>query len=86
MIPYLVTVRYRRPNDHWRRLYVPFLPVLLVLSPLLVLAVLGGLVACPFFKVSPVGALRGAGQLLWALPGTQIELEDAQTTLLIKVR
>ena len=86
MIPYLVTVRYRRPDGHWRRLYVPVPPVLLVLSPLLLVAVLGGLVVCPFFRVSPVGALRSAGRLLWSLPGTRIELEDGQTALLIRVR
>ncbi len=86
MIPNLVTARYRRSNRRWLRLYVPVLPVLLVLSPLLLLAVLGGLVACLVFGVSPAGALRGAGQLLWALPGTRIEIEDDQWALLISVR
>jgi hypothetical protein len=69
MIPHLVTVRRRRPDGRWLRLYVPVLPVLLVLSPLLLLAVLAGLVACLATRVSPVGALRGTGQLLCALPG-----------------
>jgi len=86
MIPQLVTVRHRRPDGRWLRLYVPVLPVLLVLSPLLLLAVLGGLVACRVTRVSPVGALRGAGQLLRALPGTRIEVEDGQTAFLISVR
>ena len=57
MIPQLVTVRYRRPDDRWLRLYVPVLPAALVLSPLLLLAVLAGLVACVATRVSPVGAL-----------------------------
>jgi hypothetical protein len=86
MIPYLVTVGYRRSNGRWLRLYVPVLPVLLVLSPLLLLAVLAGLVAYRATRVSPVGALRGIGQLLWALPGSRIELDDGQTALLISVR
>ena len=86
MIPQLVTVRHRRPDGRWRRLYVPVLPVLLVLSPLLLLAVLAGLVTCRATGVSPVGALRGAGQLLRALPGTRIELEEGQTALLVSVR
>jgi len=86
MIPRLVTLRYRRPDGRWRRLYVPVLPAALVLSPLLLLAVLAGLVACRVTKVSPVGALRCTGQLLWALTGTRIELEDSQTALLISVR
>ena len=29
MIPHLVTVRHRRPDGRWLRLYVPVLPVLL---------------------------------------------------------
>ncbi|MER6103577.1 hypothetical protein ABT115_14950 [Streptomyces sp. NPDC001832] len=86
MIPQLVTVRYRRPDGRRRRLYVPVLPVLLVLSPLLLLAVLAGLVACLATRVSPVGALRGAGQLLWALPGTRFEIEQGRTAVLVSVR
>jgi hypothetical protein len=86
MIPYLVTYRHRRPNGRWLRLYVPVLPVLLVLSPLLLLAVLAGLVACLVFRVNPVGALRGTGQLLFALPGTRFEIHDGQTAVLVTVR
>ncbi|MFC6022053.1 hypothetical protein ACFP2T_38550 [Plantactinospora solaniradicis] len=86
MIPQLVTVRHRRPDGRWLRLYVPVLPVLLALSPLLLLAVLAGLVACVVFRVSPVGALRGTGQLLWALPGTRFEIEDGRTAVLVSVR
>ena len=86
MIPNLVTVRHRRPDGRWLQLYVPVLPVLLVLSPLLLLAVLAGLVACLVFRVSPVDALRGAGQLLYALPGTRFEIEQGRTAVLVSVR
>ncbi|GAA4632341.1 hypothetical protein GCM10023196_065400 [Actinoallomurus vinaceus] len=86
MIPYLVTVRHRRRNGRRLRLYVPVVPVLLVLSPLLLLAVLAGLVACLVFRVSPVDALRGIGRLLWALPGTRIEFEQGRTAVLVSVR
>jgi hypothetical protein len=86
MIPNLVTVRYRSEGHRGVRLYIPVLPVALVLSPLLVLAVVGGLVACVIFKVSPAGALRGLGRVLWALPGTRIEFEDGEMAVLISVR
>jgi hypothetical protein len=85
MIPHLVTVRHRRPNGRWLRLYVPVLPVLLVLSPLLLLAVLAGLVACLATRVSPVGSLRGTEQLLRALLGTRIEIEQGRTVVLVSV-
>jgi hypothetical protein len=86
MIPQLVTVRHRRPDGRWLRLYVPVLPVLLVLSPLLLLAVLAGLAACLAFRISPAEVLRGTGQLLWALPGTRFEIEEGRTALLVSVR
>jgi hypothetical protein len=86
MIPQLVTVRYRRPDGRGLRLYVPVLPVVLVLAPLLLLAVLAGLVACLVFGVNPLGALRGTGQLLWALPGARFEIEEGRTALLVSVR
>jgi hypothetical protein len=86
MIPQLVTMRYRGPSGRGLRLYVPVLPAVLVLSPLLLLAVLGGVVACRVFAVPPVGALRGIGRVLWALPGTRVELADGQTVLLVSVR
>lgn len=86
MIPHLVTVRRRRSDGRWLRVYVPVLPVLLVLSPLLLIAVLVGLVACLVFRVSPMGALRGAGQLLWALPGTRFEIETGRSAVLVSVR
>jgi len=86
MIPHLVTVGHRRTDGRRLRLYVPVLPVLLVLSPLLLLAVLVGLVACLATRVSTVGALRGTGQLFCALPGTRFEIEDGRTAVLVSVR
>ncbi|MDV5143904.1 hypothetical protein R1T08_06360 [Streptomyces sp. SBC-4] len=86
MIPQLVTVRYRRPSGRLRRLHVPVLPVTLVLSPLLLLAALAGLIACFATRVDPVGALRGTGRLLWALPGTLFEIEQGRTAVLVSVR
>jgi hypothetical protein len=86
MIPQLVTYRHRRPDGRWLRLYVPVLPVLLVLSPLLLLVVLAGLVACLVFRVSPVKALRGTGGLLCVLPGTRFEIEDGRTAVYVSVR
>ncbi|GAA4062601.1 hypothetical protein [Nonomuraea soli] len=86
MIPMLVTIRRRRPGGRWRRLAVPVLPVLLVLSPLLLLAVLAGLVACLVFRVNPAQALAVAGRVAGALPGTLIEVDDGRTALRISVR
>ncbi|MFJ9156639.1 hypothetical protein ACIRPS_07545 [Streptomyces griseoviridis] len=85
-MPWLVTVGRRRADGRRLRLYVPVVPVLLVLSPLLALAVAAGVVACLVFRVSPLGALRAACGLLWALPGTSFEIEQGRTALLLSVR
>jgi hypothetical protein len=82
VIPQLVTVRYRGPEGGRLRLWVPVVPAVIVLSPLL----LAGLVTGCFFGISPLGALRGAGRLFWALPGARLEIDDGQTALLIRVR
>ncbi|CAL9660030.1 hypothetical protein SUDANB145_06943 [Streptomyces sp. enrichment culture] len=86
MIPCLVTVGLRRPDGRRRRLYIPVPLVLLVLSPLILLAVPVAVVACLVTGVRPLGALRGAGRVLWALPGTRFELEYHRTAVLVSVR
>ncbi|MCO1596895.1 hypothetical protein M8C17_17210 [Micromonospora sp. RHAY321] len=86
MIPQLVTYHQRRRDGRWLRLYVPVVPVALLLSPLLLVAGLAGLVACLVFRVSPVGALRGTAQVLWALPGSRFEIEQGRTAVLVSVR
>lgn len=86
MIPQLVTVRYRRSGGRVRRLWIPVVPVALLLSPLLLLAVVGGVVACLMFHVSPGGALRGVGRVLWSLPGARFEMEQGRSAVLVSVR
>ncbi|MBV2366969.1 hypothetical protein ACFPZ0_13400 [Streptomonospora nanhaiensis] len=86
MIPQLVTVGYRRPGGRTRRLHVPVLPVALVLSPLLLVAAAAGVVACLATRVSPGGALRGAGRLVLALPGTRLEIEQGAAAVLVSIR
>ena len=86
MIPHSVSMRYRRRDGRWRRLWVPAVPVVLLLSPLLLLAVVGGLIACCIFKVNFTGAMAGVGRLLWALPGTQVEMQHGRAAVLVNVR
>ena len=86
MIPQLVTVGYRGSRGRWRRLYVPVVPVVVVLSPLLLLAAAAGLVMCRVYGISPAGALCGAGRLVWALPGARFELDDGQFGLRMSIR
>ncbi|WP_419996893.1 hypothetical protein [Streptomyces boninensis] len=86
MMPQLVTVRVRRTNGRRVRLFVPVVPVVLVLSPLLLLAVLGGCIACRIYGIPPGAALRGYGRVVWALPGTRFEMAEGRTAVLVSVR
>ncbi|MQM26989.1 hypothetical protein [Glycomyces albidus] len=86
MIPQLVTVRWRRRGNRVRRLWIPVVPVALLLSPLLVLAVIGGVVACLLFDMSPLRMLGGIGRVLWTLPGTRFELEMHGTAVFLGIR
>ncbi|MFD7508152.1 hypothetical protein ACFV5N_02210 [Streptomyces sp. NPDC059853] len=85
-MPQLVTVRWRRYDGRRRRLFVPVLPVVLLLSPVLLLAVVGGLIVCRAHRVRPLGALAGVARLVWALPGTRFAVEQGTTDVRVDVR
>lgn len=85
-MPQLVTVRVARPDRRPIRIWVPVLPVVLVFSPVLVLAVLAAAVACLVYRVSVVRALGAGWRLVSALPGTRVDLEERHTAFLISIR
>lgn len=86
MIPQLVTIRFRRPGGRDRRLWIPVVPVVLLLSPLLILAVIGGVIACLIYDMKPAATLRGVGRVFWALPGARFEMADGRTAVQVIVR
>ncbi|MCI2417856.1 hypothetical protein MOQ72_10515 [Saccharopolyspora sp. K220] len=85
-MPQLLTVRVKRPNGRPIRIWVPVLPVVLVLSPVVVLAVLGAAVACLVFRVSAVRALGTGWRIVSALPGTRFDIEQDRTAVLVTIR
>jgi len=85
-MPQLVTVRVRRPAGRPIRLWIPLLPIVLVFSPLLVLSVLVGVVACVIYRVNPVRALAGMWRLLSALSGVRLDIEQARTAVLVTIK
>jgi hypothetical protein len=85
MIPQVVTYCQRRSDGTWLRLYIPVVPILLLLVPLLVLLVLAGVIACFIFGVRTLDALRDTGRLLRALPGTRFHLDDGRTAVHVDV-
>jgi hypothetical protein len=86
MIPQLITVRIRRARGRRLRLWIPLVPLALLLSPLLLLAVLAAVVACLVGRINPVRALHAVARLLCALPGTRVEFEQGPTAVALIIR
>jgi hypothetical protein len=85
-MPQLVTVRVTRPDRRPIRIWVPILPLVLVFSPIVLLAVLGVAVACRMYRVNVVRALGTGWRIVSALSGTRVELEEARMAVLVTIR
>ncbi|MFJ8579933.1 hypothetical protein [Micromonospora sp. NPDC093277] len=86
MMPQLVSVRVSNGRGRRVRLWIPILPVLLILSPVLLLALVAAAVACLIWRVNLVRALGAGWGLLCALRGTRIEIEQSRTAVLVNIR
>lgn len=86
MIPNLVRVQVRQPNHRTIRIWIPVLPVLIILSPLLLLAAIAGLIACVVFRIDPVRALVASFRLLCAVRGMHVEVDQPDAHVLVDIR
>ena len=86
MMPQLVTVKVQRRSGQPLRIWVPVLPVLLILSPLIVAAAGVAAVACLVYRVSPTRAFGTGWQILSALPGTRLDAEHGRLAVLVSIR
>ena len=85
-MPQLLTVRVKRPDGRPIRVWVPVLPVALLFSPVLVLAVLVAAVACLVYRVSVTRALGTGWRIVSALPGTRVDVGQGRTAVLVTIR
>jgi hypothetical protein len=86
MMPQLAVVRVRDREGHRIRMWIPVLPVALLLSPVLVLVVLAVVVAAPIWRISPGRALAGGWRLFCGLRGTHIEVDQVDAQVLVSIR
>jgi len=84
-MPQLLTARVTRPRGRPIRIWIPVLPTVLVLSPLLILATLAAAVACLVYRVRVVPALGAGWRLFFALPGTRIDIRDGRSAVLVSI-
>jgi hypothetical protein len=86
VIPQLLTVRVKRPEGRPIRIWVPLLPAMLVLSPLLILAALAAVVACLVYRIGVMQAFGTGWRLFCALPGTRFEVHEGRTAVRVSIR
>jgi hypothetical protein len=86
MMPQVVDVRVRTKSRKTFRLWIPLLPRLLLLSPLVVLFLVVLVIACVATRVNPVRAVWTGWRLLWSLGGTRIEIDHGRTGALVHLR
>lgn len=86
MMPQLLAVRVKRPNGRPIRIWVPVLPVALVLSPFLILAALVAAVACLVYRVRVMQAFGTGWRLFCALPGTRVDVHQGRMAVLVSIR
>jgi hypothetical protein len=85
MMPQLVTVRIRSDKGRSHRFWVPVLPIVLVLSPLLILAAVVAAIACLIYRINPFRALGGVWRLFSALPGSRVDVEHGRSAVLVTI-
>ncbi|MBM7786111.1 hypothetical protein [Tenggerimyces flavus] len=82
-MPQLVTVRVNQPDHRPIRIWVPVLPIVLLLSPFLILALLAAAVAGQLYRVDVPQVLDAGWRIVCALPGTQIDVHEGRTDVLV---
>jgi hypothetical protein len=85
-MPQLLTVRVERPTRRPIRIWVPVLPVMLVLSPVLILAALVAVIACLVYRVRVTRAFGTGWRLFCALSGTLVDVHEGRTAVLVSIR
>lgn len=86
MMPQLVTVRVKSRGHRAIRLWVPVLLLVVVLSPVLLLALLGGVIACLIFHMRVMQTIAGVWRVIAALPGSRFDIEWGRHALLVTIR
>jgi hypothetical protein len=85
MIPQVAVINLHSGRRE-RRLWVPLLPLWLVLAPFVLLALPLFVIGCLVSGVRPLGALSGIWQVLCALRGARVDVTRGTTATSIDIR
>jgi hypothetical protein len=86
MMPQVLRLQVRQPDHRTVRLWIPVLPVLIVISPLLLLTTFAAAITCVVLRMPPIRTLVAAAQLLCALKGTRVEVNQPDVLVLLDIR
>jgi len=84
MIPMLALIDIRHPHGGFR-LWAPLFLLWPLLAPFVLLALPLAMIALPIARMNPFRAAAALGRLACALPGTLVEVDSRQTSVLIKI-
>ena len=85
MIPLMVVVGFRRYGRRGFRLWIPLFLIWLLLLPLVLLLVPLVIIGLAVVQVNPFRALATGWRILAGLKGTNIEVEDGNALILIRI-
>jgi hypothetical protein len=85
MIPVAGAMRLNESKVHGFRLAIPFLLLWIVLLPLLLLLVPVLFVACLCVRVNPFRAIGTLFQILGAMRGTLVEVDNDSFSILLNI-
>ena len=85
MMPQVVTVHVHHGQKRSIRLWIPLLPVFVVLSPLLLVAAFILVVTCVVYRISPGPAFGAIWHLLSALRGFNLEVQQGRHGVLVNI-
>ncbi|RBQ16757.1 hypothetical protein DP939_29265 [Spongiactinospora rosea] len=85
-MPRSAALQVKRAGRRAVRIWIPVLPALLALSPIVLLVVLGAVVACLVYRIDVVRALGAGRRVFFASPGTRFDIEYGGTAVLVAIR
>ena len=85
MMPQVAPALVHRGRHRRIRLWIPLLLVLLVLSPLLLVAGLVLVVVCVTYRVDPGRSLVASWRLVMALRGLRVEVSQGRNDVLVRI-
>jgi hypothetical protein len=85
MMPQVLSIRVHSGETRRVRLWIPILPVVILLAPVIVLVLVAGLVALAILRINPVRGLRAGLGMVAAARGLRLAISSGDLTVHVRV-